>query len=50
MEYAILTENTTQKLADLVWRFIANGWIPQGGIAIHPTFLAQAMIKKDDQK
>ena len=56
MEYEILDSNSLDKLVTMVNSYIADGWQPQGGIAVYSdnilgssaeTTYCQAMIKKD---
>ena len=49
MEYIILEANTLNKLMAMVSEYIANGWRPQGGVAMAYVYevsgYCQAMIR-----
>ena len=45
MEYKILKETNAFTLQTTVNKFIADGWIPLGGISISRGYYGQAIIK-----
>lgn len=51
MEYCIVTHWQAQELSKRVNEFIADGWVPQGGVAYTVTLgvdesFAQAMVRE----
>ncbi|MCP4441986.1 MAG: DUF1737 domain-containing protein [Aureispira sp.] len=50
MEYTILKEDSTLKIKGLVQKYMAEGWMPQGGVAVTRysnlmTYFHQAMTR-----